>query len=180
MLRSISKCVVNLSIIISLFFIGCKKEIKQVQITKPAQKSVEQIPEISGLYFGYLKNVSFEDGSYFASIVIVEHQVKNNEHRQKSVVKFADSLEVLELPNEYFVVVKGKNPEQFLIDTSAKIVMQTLSRDASGNYKSNENIDRIKLNKLFASKEARRFSQIPFSFSFLHNTILSIEEKYIP
>ncbi|MFA6979239.1 MAG: hypothetical protein WC209_07945 [Ignavibacteriaceae bacterium] len=180
MFSSFSKFVVNILFIIPLLFFGCKKESNQVQINKPELKSVEQIPEISGLYFGYLKNVSFEDGSYFASIVFVEHQVKNNEHQQKSVVKFADSLEILELPDEYFVAVKGNSPEQFLIDSTAKIVMQTFSRDVSGGYKFNENIDRIKLNKLFASKESRRFSQIPFRFSLMHNTILSIEEKYIP
>jgi len=180
MFRSSSKLVVNFSIILSLIFLGCKDAAKQVQINKPEQKTVLQTPVLSGEHFGYLKNILIKDGNYFASVVFIERQIKNEEQQQKSVIKFADSLEVFELPNEYFVAVKGKNFEQFLINASARIVMQTFSRNALGNYKFNEIIDRDQLYKLFATKEVQRFSQIPFKFNLQHNTIQSIEEKYIP
>lgn len=180
MLSPFYKFVVTLTLILPLIFFGCKKETKPDQLTKPESKSTVPVKDISGEYFGFLKNVLLKEGSYVASIVFVEHQLKHNGNEQNSNIKFADSLEVLELPNEYFISVKGKNSEQFVIDTSANVVMQTASRNASGNYKFNENITCNKLNMLYGSNEGKRFSQIPFRFKISHNIIQSIEEKYIP
>ncbi len=180
MRKSFSKFGFNILIVIPLLFLGCKKDTKHVHVSKSEPKSTVQVPDISGLRFGYLKNVTVRGEGYFASIVFIENRIKRNGQRRESVTIFADSLEVLEFPNEYFISVKGKEPEQFLIDSSAAIIMQTLNRDASGNYKFNENVDRIKLCKLFASSGAKRFSHIPFKFTLKHNNIISIEEKYIP
>lgn len=180
MFSSFNKFVVFLTLILPLIFVGCKKETKPDQPSKLDAKSTMPVKDISGEYFGFLKNVLLKEGSYIASIVFVEHQPKHNEVQQNSKVKFADSLEVLELPNEYFILEKGKNPEQFAIDTAANVVMQTASRDASGNYKFNEKITFNKLYMLYDSSEGKRFLQIPFRFKISHNIIQSIEEKYIP
>ncbi len=180
MFSSFYKFVVILTLILPLIFLGCKKETKSVQLNKPESKSTVPVKDISGEYFGFLKNVLLKEGSYVASIVFVEHQLKQNKDQQNSNLKFADSLEVFELPNEFFISVKRKNPERFIIDTTAKVVMQTASRDASGNYKFIENITINKLNMLYGSSAGKRFFQIPFRFKISHNIIQSIEEKYVP
>lgn len=180
MLRAFPKFTINSFIVVSLLFFGCKKETEPADTHQQEQKSIENKNDISGEKFGYLKQIVFKDGNYFASIVFLEYRIKSDDEKAKSTVKFADSLEVLELPEGYFFYLKGKSPETFLIDTSAEILMQTLSHDPSGNYKFNEIVDRKRLHELYSTKNAGRFAQIPFRFSIKRNTIQLIAEKYIP
>lgn len=167
-------------IVVSLLSCGCKKETEHTYTHQQEQKSIEHKNDISGERFGYIKQIDLTDGNYFASVVFLEYRIKSEGEKAKSTVKFADSLEVLELPEGYFFCLKGKSPETFLIDTSAEIVLQTLSHDPSGTYKFNEIIEIKRLHELYSTKKAERFAQIPFRFSIKHNTIQSIAEKYIP
>lgn len=180
MLRAFPKFIINSFIVISLLFFGCKKETEPADTHQQEQKSIENKNDISGERFGYLKQIVFKDGNYFASIVFLEYRIKSEDGKAKSLLQFADSLEILELPDGYFFCLKGKSPETILIDTSAEIVLQTLSHDPSGSYKFNEIVDRKRLHELYASKKAERFAQIPFRFSIKQNTVQSITEKYIP
>lgn len=180
MLRAFPKFTISSFIVVSLFFFGCKKETEHADTQLQEQKSIEHKNDISGERFGYLKQIVLKDGDYYASIVFLKYRIKSDEEKAESPVKFADSLEALELPEGYFICVKGKSPEIFLIDTSAEIVLQTLNHDPNGNYKFNEIVDRKRLYELYSTRKAGRFAQIPFRFSLKYNTIHSISEKYIP
>lgn len=176
MLRPFPKFIFSSFIVLSLLSSGCKKETEHTYTHQQVPKSIEPKNDISGERFGYIKQIDLKDGNYFASIVLIEYKLKSKE----STVQFSDSLEVLELPEGYFLCLKGKSPETFLIDTSAEIVMQTLSHDPSGTYKFNEIVEIKRLHELYSTKKAERFAQIPFRFSIKRNTIQSITEKYIP
>ena len=180
MLRAFPKFIFASLIVLSLLSFGCKNETKRTYTRQQEQKSIEHKNDISGERFGYIKQIDLKDGNYFASIVFLEYRIKSEDGKAKSTAKFADSLEVLELPDGYYFCLKGKSPETILIDTSAEIIMQTLSHDPSGTYKFNEIVKIKRLHELYSTKKAERFAQIPFRFSIKQNTIQSITEKYIP
>jgi len=162
---------------------GCKKEIKPVQNSVQEINTPEPQKEIAGERFGFLKQITKKDGRFYASVVFLSSQTKNKNAKINSaeaLKNFSDSLAVIELPDEFLFCAKGKIPETYLIDSSAKIVMQTLSYTASGNYHFNERIDETTLYNVFTTKSPNRFSKIPFKFNFIHSAIQSIEEKYIP
>ena len=170
-------------LLISLLIIGCKTQKEPVRIHEHEAKTIEDAKELSGEKYGYIKNIFQKEGNYFASIVFLDYQLKSKEDktkRKKSSRQFPDSLEALELPDAYFVSLKGKSPEVFLVDKSVRIVMQTLNYDPSGNFKFNENIDINKFIKLFTAKEFERYKKIPFKINFSKNEINSITEDYFP
>jgi len=169
---------------ITLFTIvltGCKDEKKPIQVDK--QSSVESVTPLSGVKYGYIKNIFQKEEQTFASIILLNYQSKGGEgesNPSRTVLQFPDSLDVLELPDAYLFSVKGKTPDQFLVTKDAKIEMQTLSYDPTGNFKFNENVDAHKFLKLFAENEFERYKKIPFKINYINGKINSITEQYIP
>jgi len=169
--------------LVTLLFLSCKNEKKLVFLPEHEQKTIEGTNELSGEKYGYIKNIFLKEGKYFASIVFLDYQLKSKEDglkQKKSSQRFPDSLEVLELPDAYFVSLKGKSSEVFLVEKSVHIVMQTLNYDATGNFKFNENVALNKFIKLFTAKEFERYKKIPFKICINKNEINSVTEQYLP
>lgn len=169
--------------LITLLFLGCKNEKKPVFLPEREQKTIDGTNELSGEKYGYIKNIFQKDGGYFASIVFLDYKLKSKEvepTQKNSSKRFPDSLEVLELPDAYFINAKGKSPEEYLVNKSVRIVMQTLNYDATGNFKFNENVAVNKFIKLFTAKEFERYKKIPFKINLSKNEITSIAEQYLP
>ncbi|MCK9210627.1 MAG: hypothetical protein M0P61_07330 [Ignavibacteriaceae bacterium] len=167
--------------LITLLFLGCKNEKKP--IPGDEQKSIESITLLSGEKYGYIKNIFLKEENYFVSIVFLDYQLKSKEveAKQKKISQqFPDSLEVLELPDAYLINAKGKSPDEYLVNKSVRIVMQTLNYDSTGNFKFNENADINKFIKLFTAKEFQRYKKIPFKINLSKNEITSIAEQYVP
>jgi len=168
--------------LITVEFIGCKNEKKPIPINEHEKKNGDDAKELGGEKYGYLKNIFQVEGSYFASIVFLDYQLKSKEDglkQKKSSRQFPDSFEVLELPDAYFISLKGKIPEVFMIDKSVRIVMQTLNYDSTGNFKFGENVHLNKFMTLFSTKEFTRYKKTPFKISISKNEINSITEQYL-
>ncbi len=162
---------------------GCKSEKVPVLLHEPQQNNIETVKELNGEKYAYIENVFQEEKKYFASIVFLDYQLKNKTveaERKKISQPFPDSLEVLELPDAYFINAKGKSPEEYLVNKSVRIVMQTLNYDSTGNFKFNENVVLHKFIKLFTAKEFKRYKKIPFKINLSKNEITSIAEQYLP
>ena len=169
-------------LLISLLIIGCKTQKEPVRIHEHEAKTIEDAKELSGEKYGYIKNIFQKEGNYFASIVFLDYQLKSKEDglkQKKSSRQFPDSFEVLELPDAYFISLKGKIPEVFMIDKSVRIVMQTLNYDSTGNFKFGENVHLNKFMTLFSTKEFTRYKKTPFKISISKNEINSITEQYL-
>ncbi|MDP3149320.1 MAG: hypothetical protein Q8N83_09360 [Ignavibacteria bacterium] len=182
MLSSFSKILVIILIIIPLISFGCKKEAKPVHINEHDAITELNTPQLSGVKYAYIKGIMQREENYFVSIVFIDYQLKNktDERKRGKNLQFPDSLEVLELPDAYFVSPRAKSPEEILLNKSAAIKMQTYSHDSTGNYKFNESIPLTKLAILFTGKEYKRFQKIPFKLTLDKNGITSITEQYIP
>ncbi|MFA6598148.1 MAG: hypothetical protein WCS69_10525 [Ignavibacteriaceae bacterium] len=169
--------------IIILMVIGCKNEDRPVHSNEHSLADSMNAKELNIESYVYIKNIFQRDGNYFASIIFLEHRLKNQQdvmHQKKSPLKFPDSLEVLELPDAYFISIKGKTNKEYLVNKNVHIKMQTLNYDSTGSFKFNEDVDLNKFVVLFPSKEYQRYKTIPFKINISKNEIDSIIEHYIP
>jgi len=163
--------------------IGCKNEDKSAHWNEQPIANATNAHELNVESYVYIKNIFQRDGNYFASIIFLEHRLKNQQdvmHQKKSPLKFPDSLEVLELPDAYFISIKGKISEEYLVNKNVHIKMQTLNYHSTGRFKFNEDVDLNKFVALFSSKEYQRYKTIPFKINISKNEIDSIIEQYIP
>lgn len=88
--------------------------------------------------------------------------------------------QILELPNGFCYVNKEKNFERFDIADSVEIIMQTFSRDTTGNYNFNQKITLNELMNAINNPPKPAFLSHPFIAEIVSDKIITIKEVYIP
>ncbi len=88
--------------------------------------------------------------------------------------------QVIELPDKFCYVNKKIMIEDFELSDSVKVILQTFSYDAEGNYNFKQSITlKDLLSKIENSKQAR-FLKSPYEVKIINNKIISLTEIYIP
>ncbi|MGE5365300.1 MAG: hypothetical protein ACM3SM_14305 [Bacteroidota bacterium] len=127
---------------------------------------------------GYILSAYRQDKSCYVLIDTVEYY-SGGEARKKIALeqkhnRKTESFEGFYLRNTRVDSIRIKLPD------NSKIILQTFSRDSSGNYRFNERTDARKFYKLISSDEFRNSGFKIFSFDIADDKIILLKEIYIP
>ncbi len=167
-----------ISVTISLSIAGCNKN------TENRKKNNKNVPpkiiKVNLNCKGYINGVFNKNGSNYMSIDTVEWLSGEAAIKAFNMDKKAGKNLVSTIANGYYIRNIKTDSLKFKISDTAKVVMQTLSYNKTGNYNFNEDIHISKFLKLLNNKEYRRFRFKLYKFQIVNNEITSIEEIYLP
>ncbi len=169
------------SFICITFFIHLNGCVKNNETNQKVKKEVPTSLSKSEVNFtGYIKGVIKEGSENYLIIDTVEWFSGEDAIQSFNKDKKEGKNKIDEITNGYYIRNVKIDSLKFRMSDTAKVTMQTLSYNQSGNYNFNEKIDISKFISLLNNEEYQRFKQKLYKFQILNNEIVSIKEIYLP
>ena len=156
-------------LIVSLIslLVSCKQEkMKSVDVkTEVIEQTINKLCFIKRIY---------RNERYHITVDFIDHRKISELDPKAAYVK------IIELPDSSCYLNKEEILEDYEFAESVKIIMQTFSRDAEGNYNFKQSIT---LSDLFSGLEKQKhavFLSSPYEIEIYKNKIISLKEIYIP